>query len=53
MTKFVTCHRQIPSKIEPRLFTSYFNRANDRVKLIIKVEEKSYCPSIPMIFHHG
>ena len=28
----MTGHRQIPSKIKHHLFTSYFNRANDRAK---------------------
>ena len=32
VTKFMTAHRQIPSKIKPRLFTLCFNRANDRAK---------------------
>ena len=28
----MTDHRQIPSKIKPRLFTSCFNRGNDRAE---------------------
>ena len=32
MTKFVTGHRGTLSEIKPRLFTSCFNRANNKAK---------------------
>ena len=32
ITKFIIGHFRRPSKLKPQLFTSYFNRANDRVK---------------------
>ena len=32
MTKFVTSQRQILAEIKPRLFTSCFNRANEKAK---------------------
>ena len=40
MAKFMTGHRQMPSKIKPRLFISRLNRTNDRGKLDIETEEK-------------
>ena len=42
-------HHRISSNIKPRLFTTCFNRANDRAN----VEEKPYCSFVSMVWWHG
>ena len=53
VAKFLKGHRWIPFKIKPRLFTSYFNRANDRAKFDYWGGRETLLSSIFMVWWHG
>ena len=54
VAKVIAGHHRIPLKVKPHLFTSCFNRTNNRVwwSLIIEVEEKPDCSSVSMVWWH-
>ena len=53
VTKFMTGHRGIPSKIKLRLFIRLFNRANDRAKLDDGGERKTLFFFRLLVWWHG
>ena len=53
LTKFMTDHCRIPSKLKPRLFISCFSRIKDRTKFDYWGGEKTYCSSVSVVWWYG